>query len=617
MTRVVRCGSIDMRTRPDEDAFRDGSAMRARAVFFFNREARQVSRPSAIIRQNGMTQFFQTIRFRIIAAFAVCTVLLVGNALYGMRAVKTMSDNMQIAYTGNLVPVTQLAMFRIHEIEIRRLLWQTLVTQDKDNLRRVRELQAAMDSCWAQYYSGGISSGDEQTIADRIHAQASTFKSLIDQEVAQIEKGDVAGAIEFQRNSVMRVAEALNALIQQDMDLNQAQAQDFTNDSERSSKQMFWIALGMLASSALVCLGATVYLSKAITRPLNRSVDLANDIADGRLDRPITVDVKGEFGSLLDAMRRMSGQLADTVRRIKTSSDSVTVASREIAAGNMELSSRTEEQAASVEETAATMTELAETVKQNADNARQANSLSANARSMADASNDAVQAMMRTIGNISESSAKIADITTLIEGIAFQTNILALNAAVEAARAGEQGRGFAVVAGEVRSLAQRSSSAAKEIKDLIESSTALVKDGSRQAEEVGSTMGQVMRAIKQVSDIVGEISAASEEQSQGIEQMSQAISQIDTVTQQNAALVEQSAAAAQALEEQAMQMTGAITVFRLADAPNAAPAVTLPRAVRAPVAAAKHARAGRRVEPAAKPVAAKETVSADDDWESF
>ncbi|GJH03621.1 hypothetical protein CBA19C8_23710 [Paraburkholderia terrae] len=300
-----------------------------------------------------MTQFLQTIRFRIIAAFAVVTLALVGNALYGMRAVKTMSENMQTAYTGNLIPVTQLALFRIHEIEIRRLLWQTLVTQDKDNLRRVRELLAAMESCWAQYYSAGISSVDEQAIADRIHAEASTFKSMIDQEVAQIEKGDVAGAIELQRNSVVRVAEALNSLIQQDMDLNQAQARDFTRDSERSSKQMFWIALGMLAASALVCLGATVYLSKAITRPLKRSVDIANDIADGRLDRPITVDAKGEFGSLLDAMKRMSGQLADTVCRIKTSSDSVTVASREIAAGNME---------------------LAETVKQNADNARQANS---------------------------------------------------------------------------------------------------------------------------------------------------------------------------------------------------------------------------------------------------
>ncbi len=576
-----------------------------------------MSRPSATIRQSGMTQFFQTIRFRIIAAFAVCTVLLVGNALYGMRSVKSISDNMQVAYTGNLVPVTQLAMFRIHEIEIRRLLWQTLVTQDKDNLRRVRELLAAMDSCWAQYYSGGISSADEQTLADRIHAQAGMFRSAIDQEVAQIESGDMAGAIGFQRNTVVRAAEALNALIQQDMDLNQAQAKEFAGDSARSSKQMFWIAFGMLASSALVCLGATVYLSKAITRPLNRSVEIANDIADGRLDRSIAVDAKGEFGSLLDAMKRMSGQLADTVRRIKTSSDSVTVASHEIAAGNMELSSRTEEQAASVEETAATMTELAETVKQNADNARQANALSANARSMADASNDAVQAMMRTIGNISESSAKIADITALIEGIAFQTNILALNAAVEAARAGEQGRGFAVVAGEVRSLAQRSSSAAKEIKDLIESSTALVKDGSLQAEEVGSTMGQVMRAIKQVSDIVGEISAASEEQSQGIEQMSQAISQIDAVTQQNAALVEQSAAAAQALDEQAVQMTGAIAVFRLADARNAAPAVTSLRAVRPPVAAARHALAVRCAAPAAKPGVANAIVSADDDWESF
>ncbi|WP_239483068.1 methyl-accepting chemotaxis protein [Paraburkholderia sp. C35] len=565
-----------------------------------------------------MSQFLQSIRFRIIAAFAVCTLVMVGNALYGMRAVRSMSDNMQTAYTGNLVPITQLTLFRIDEVDIRRLLWQTLVTQDKDNLRRVRELQTSMETGWAAYYSAGISSADEQALADRIHAQAGTFRTLIDQEVDMIEKGDVVGAIEFQRTSVLRAAESLNAMLQQDIALNLNQAKDFTSDSERASKQMFWIALAMLGVSALVCVGAAIYLSKAITKPLNRSVGIANDIADGRLDRPIAIDVKGEFGLLLDAMKRMSGQLADTVRRIKTSGDSVTVASREIAAGNMELSSRTEQQAASVEETAATMTELAETVKQNADNARQANSLSANARAMADASNDAVQAMVRTIGNISESSAKIADITTLIEGIAFQTNILALNAAVEAARAGEQGRGFAVVAGEVRSLAQRSSSAAKEIKDLIESSTALVKDGSRQAEEVGSTMSQVMRAIKQVSDIVGEISAASEEQSQGIEQMSQAISQIDTVTQQNAALVEQSAAAAQALEEQAVQMTGAITVFRLADTSGAATAVILPPAVRAPVAAAKHAQvAVRRVVPAAKPAAAKEVATADGEWESF
>ncbi|WP_241024102.1 methyl-accepting chemotaxis protein [Burkholderia sp. Ac-20365] len=565
-----------------------------------------------------MSQFLQTIRFRIIAAFAVCTLVMVGNALFGMRAVRAMSENLQTAYTGNLIPVTKLAMFRIDEIEIRRLLWQTLVTQDKDNLRRVRDLQTSMSSGWTQYYSAGISSPEEQALADRIHTEAGTFRTLIDQEIDMIEKGDIAGAVELQRSTVLKSAEALNSMIQQDMELNLDQAKDFTGDSEHAATQMFWIALGMLAASALVCVGATIYLSKAISGPLNRSLGIANDIADGRLDRPIVIDVKGEFGALLDAMKRMSAQLSDTVRRIKTSSDSVTVASREIAAGNMELSSRTEEQAASVEETAATMTELAETVKQNADNARQANALSANARSMADASNDAVQAMVRTIGNISESSAKIADITTLIEGIAFQTNILALNAAVEAARAGEQGRGFAVVAGEVRSLAQRSSAAAKEIKDLIESSTALVKDGSRQAEEVGSTMSQVMRAIKQVSDIVGEISAASEEQSQGIGQMSQAISQIDAVTQQNAALVEESAAAAQALEEQAVQMTGAIAVFSLADMPAVAPSHTRPGALSASVAAAKQGTPGaRRVESAPRQIVSKDAVTADGDWETF
>jgi methyl-accepting chemotaxis protein len=241
------------------------------------------------------------------------------------------------------------------------------------------------------------------------------------------------------------------------------------------------------------------------------------------------------------------------------------VATGEIASGNLDLSARTEEQAASLQETAASLTQLTQTVKHNADNAREANALAARATDITGAGNTAVHHMVDTIERINSSSAKISEITGVIEGIAFQTNILALNAAVEAARAGEDGRGFAVVAGEVRNLAQRSASAAKEIKELIGSSVAMIRDGATQATEVGTTMDQIKLAIKQVSDIVGEIASASEEQSRGIEQVSLAVTQMDEVTQRNAALVEEAAAAAQSLEEQATSLKDAVAAFNVGD----------------------------------------------------
>jgi hypothetical protein len=273
----------------------------------------------------------------------------------------------------------------------------------------------------------------------------------------------------------------------------------------------------------------------------------------------------------------MKSQLVNIVTRIKSSCSTISGASSEIASGITDLSARTEEQATSLEETAASMTQLTETVKQNSDDARQANALATNATDVADAGNDAVQGMVGTIEKISGSSSKISEITGVIEGIAFQTNILALNAAVEAARAGEQGRGFAVVASEVRSLAQRSAAAAKEIKELIGSSVAMIQEGSKQAVEVSATMGQVKQAIKQVSDIVGEIAAASEEQSRGIEQVNQAVGQMDAVTQQNAALVQQAAAAAQSLVEQANSLEEVVSVFRVADTEQSASCIVIPK----------------------------------------
>jgi len=287
---------------------------------------------------------------------------------------------------------------------------------------------------------------------------------------------------------------------------------------------------------------------------VNRTLDLNHRAPVGQLD---------EIGLTARSFNALIDRVATTLRDVRQSTDSVGVAAAQIAAGNIDLSSRTEQQAASLEETASSMEQLTATVRQNADNAREASSLASNAALVADDGNRAVQQMVDTMGAISGSSERIAEITNLIEGIAFQTNILALNAAVEAARAGEQGRGFAVVAGEVRSLAQRSSSAAKEIKELIESSVETVRTGSAQAQGVGDTMTEIRQAVKRVSDIISEISAASQEQSAGIEQVGHAVGQMDQVTQQNAALVEEAAAAAQSLDEQAGRLREMVGQFQM------------------------------------------------------
>jgi len=338
------------------------------------------------------------------------------------------------------------------------------------------------------------------------------------------------------------------------------EADQAAEDTYRSSRILI---VAMLAGCIAIGMLMATWVARIVSNPLRQALDVAQRVADGDLTADIHPASKDETGQLMTSLKAMNDSLFKIVSQVRQGTDTIATASNEIAVGNLDLSSRTEQQASSLEETASSMEELTSTVKQNADNARQANQLAVSASEVAIQGGSVVEQVVSTMGSINDSSKKIVDIISVIDGIAFQTNILALNAAVEAARAGEQGRGFAVVASEVRSLAQRSASAAKEIKALIDDSVEKVDTGSKLVAQAGSTMSEVVSSVKRVTDIVGEISAASQEQSTGIGEVNQAITQMDEVTQQNAALVEEAAAAAQSLQDQAAKLAEVVSVFKL------------------------------------------------------
>ncbi len=335
-------------------------------------------------------------------------------------------------------------------------------------------------------------------------------------------------------------------------------------------RQLAWLGGCVVVAALVLGFGLVAFIRRTV-RPISALSAHVAAIGGGDLSGRLASQRRDEIGVITRAVETMRASLVRIVREVRTGTDTIATASSQIASGNQDLSSRTEEQASSLEETAASMEELTSTVKQNADNARQANQLAVSASEVAVRGGNVVGQVVDTMGSINASSKKIVDIIGVIDGIAFQTNILALNAAVEAARAGEQGRGFAVVASEVRSLAQRSAAAAKEIKTLIGDSVEKVEEGSKQVEEAGRTMDEIVGSVKRVTDIMGEITAASQEQTSGIEQINQAISQMDQVTQQNAALVEEASAAAQSLQEQAGSLVQAVSVFTLEDAAAHAP----------------------------------------------
>ncbi|MCP2513891.1 methyl-accepting chemotaxis protein [Achromobacter mucicolens] len=425
---------------------------------------------------------------------------------------------------------------------------------------------------------------------DVYRRQAAALKNLAIQDYLDL--NDAGGAA----NTAFR--EAVNNVLQ----FTDTRTDELIAQAETDHNISRTVTIVMLAIALVLALGCWIFISRTVLRPLHEAGDHFEKISAGDFTGRIEVRSTNEIGHLFGAIKRMQESLTRTVASVRRGVEEINLGAREISAGNTDLSSRTEQQAASLEETAASMEELASTVKQNADNARQANQLAASASDVAERGGSAVSEVVNTMQEISASSRKISEIVSVIDGIAFQTNILALNAAVEAARAGEQGKGFAVVAGEVRSLAQRSAQAAKEIKGLIEDSVTKVGAGSQQVERAGSTMQEIVASVKRVTDIMGEISAASEEQSSGIDQVNRAVSQMDEVTQQNAALVEEAAAAAGSLQEQAQRLAEAVSVFKInAGEVIEVPARQLAQQRSAPLMAAPKPAQEEPAKPAAQP----------------
>ncbi|MBT2785530.1 MULTISPECIES: methyl-accepting chemotaxis protein [unclassified Halomonas] len=508
----------------------------------------------------------RSVKLRLAVSLSVCILMLIVVGTLGLYSLSKTNVALNTTYEGNVLKLGDL--LKINQAVLGNRVKVTAEQRDRNpasaitTKQEVAENDAIIDAAWGNYFPARVSNDQERAIANEFITALASLRDGIDQINTAMIDNDFEAAREIATTTLRAEYPKVLTAIQQLIDLNSTQA---AAANQQSSSDYVWtrnVVIGVMAAAVIFGILLAIWLIRGIMTPLGKAQELANAMAEGRLDNHIDVSAKDEFGVMLRALKSMETKFSQVVMSVRSNAESVNVAADEIVLGTDDLSRRTQEQAANIEQTAASMDEITSTVRQNADNAAEADKLVHGVSQQANAGGEIAGQAVKAMEDINISSRKIAGIVGLIDQIAFQTNLLALNASVEAARAGAQGRGFAVVANEVRNLAGRSADAAKDIKKLVEESISQVDTGSSLVNKAGKSLEEIVNGVQRVTVLMAEIATASREQSQGIEQVNTAVSQMDSVTQQNASLVDESSAAGRTLQVQAAALLQEVSFFK-------------------------------------------------------